>query len=247
MKKFMILTALLVSTLLFTSCDVNIGGTGNVSLGTVAGSGEMVLRDFAPGDFNAIEISGSFSVSFTEDSAAALTVNMQENLFEHLEVDVRSNTLHVRSTRTFNTTPSNRPHISIYAPALSAISFAGAVDTVDWDHITGQSFTIDAAGAANVELSLNVENLEISIAGASDVKLTGTADTADISIAGASSVSALELFTRDAAVSIAGAGNVDIAVSEHLDASIAGAGRIRYLGDPAVSRSIAGVGTIRPY
>jgi len=243
--RFIISIVLSVMFALFlTGCTVRIGNTG---LAVVQGRGEMVSRDFTPGDFNAIDISGGYDVSFTYAQGAALRVNMQENLFDYLEVAVRNGTLYVSSTRGFNTTSANQPTIHIYAPSITALSFAGAVNTVNWDTVRGESFTLDVAGAANITLDLDVEVLEISAAGAANINLAGRADTTEISTAGASDLSALELDTRDTTVSIAGTGNVDIAVSESLNASIAGAGRIRYLGDPAVSQSVAGVGRISRY
>lgn len=234
---------LLMGIIFLTGCTVTTG----IGLGTVTGSGPMLSRDFTPGDFNSVDISGSYAVSFFYNSNFSVRINMQENLFEFLEVEIRNYTLHISSGRNFNTTSANRPHIYIYAPSLTALSFAGAVDTARWDLIEGERFSINTAGAANITLDLDVDFLEISAAGASDVSLSGRADTADISTAGASSVSALGLLTANTAVSIAGAGNVDIAVSDSLNASIAGAGRIRYLGEPDIVQSIAGLGTIRRY
>jgi len=122
---------------------------------------------------------------------------------------------------------------------------AGAIRAAEWDTVYAERFTIDADGAAYIAIPLEVEQLNVYIAGGVSLALSGNADTADISIAGATNISADNLQTRDARIEIAGAGNVTIAVSDHLDVVINGVGNVRYTGNPTVTRRILGLGTVR--
>ncbi|MCL2852077.1 MAG: DUF2807 domain-containing protein [Defluviitaleaceae bacterium] len=238
---FTIISLTAAVAVLLSSC-VNMPSS---AAGAVQGTGEMVSRDFQTEDFTSIDISGSFTVIYRQDQNISVVVDMQENLFQHLQVLVRGGTLYIDSARQFNTSNANRPRLYINAPALEAIRFSGAIDAAEWDAISIQSFSVSVEGAANIALALEADQLDVSVAGASNIELSGNAAAAGISIEGAGRVSADNLQTRDANVSISGAGGVIIAVSDNLDVSIDGAGSVRYIGSPNVTRSIAGIGTVR--
>ena len=243
MKKMFLSIIVLITLTLLSSACVTIGRTNNTA--SIRGTGDMVSRDFQVDNFYAIDISGAYVVTYTQSQASSLTVEMQENLFQHLDVEVRNGTLYVSSNRTFNVTAANMPRLYIYTSSLQEASFAGAVEASNWDIISTQNFTLNAAGGSSINIGLDVEHFELGVAGGTSIELYGNATTAYISGAGGLSVSAERLQTRDATVSVAGAGNVTIAVSDNLNATIAGVGTIRYIGNPTVTRSVTGLGSVR--
>jgi len=210
----------------------------------VRGSGQMVSRDFDVEDFNALDIDGSYEVTWRQGDNVSVTVEMQENLFDFLRVTVRQDTLHVDSTRNFRTSSGNRPRIYIYTPYLEMVSFSGAVSADNWDTIYGESFSLDGSGAASINMSLEVEMLEIDLSGAGDFTLSGSAYVTDISVSGAAEISADDLQTNEATIDLSGAGSVDIAVSDELSVDISGAGRVRYTGSPTIDQNISGAGRL---
>ena len=212
--------------------------------GTVRGTGEMVSRPIQTEDFTAINISGFYHVTYRQARSSSITVEMQENLFEYLQISVENGTLIVDSRRTFRTNGANTPRLYIDAPFLEGIRIAGAVSTGDWDTINAERFSISVAGASEMTIPMEVERLDVRIAGGASLTLSGEVDTAELSAAGAADVSAGRLQTRDADISITGAGSVTIAASDNLNVSIAGAGSVRYIGDPAVTQSILGAGSV---
>jgi len=220
--------------------SINIGGRASVQ-----GSGSVESRDFDVADFTGINISGNYEVIWQQASSYSLVIEMQENLFDYLEVAVRGNTLHIDSSRSFNTTSANRPRIYIESPSIDSANFAGAINASNWDSIQGANFSVDTSGAVNLTFDLQVMNFQASLAGAGDLTLTGQADVANVSSSGASTVEALDLQTKAATISITGAGNVNVAVSDDLTVSLTGAGRVRYVGDPTITSTIIGPGSVQ--
>lgn len=219
---------------------INIGG-----IGSVRGSGDVESRDFDVSDFNGIDISGNYEVIWQQGTSYSLTIEMQENLFDYLDVTVRGNTLRINSSRSFNTTNATRPRVYIESPTLDSAHFSGAINANNWDRIQGNTFSLETAGAVNITLDVQVDTFEISVSGAGDLTLSGVAIVTDINIAGASDISASSLQTEETSISIAGAGNVDIAVSNDLTVHLTGAGRVRYIGDPTVVSTILGPGSVQ--
>ena len=210
----------------------------------VRGTGELVSRDFEVEDFNALDIRGGYQVTWRESDSVSVRVEMQENLFEFLQVSVADNTLSIDTTRNIFRPRNRTPRIYIYTPYLEGINFHGAVNAQNWDTIYGESFAIEGSGAINVEIQLEVVTVEVDISGAGSLDLSGNAEVANITTSGAASVSARTLQTRDTSIDLSGAGEVDVAVSDYLNVELFGAGVVRYTGSPTIERNIFGVGRL---
>ncbi|MCL2362899.1 MAG: DUF2807 domain-containing protein [Defluviitaleaceae bacterium] len=221
LKKFFILLLVLIGmAFLFSGC-ITIGGN------PVRGTGQVVSRSMEVGDFNSIDVSGNFVVVYRQSEDRALTIAMQENLFDHLDVDTRGGTLIVGSRRGFDTTTANRPRMYVYAPYLSAAEFSGAVNASDWDNITVTRFSLDISGAVNINVGLDVEYLEIDASGAANITMWGSATNIDIDGSGALSITAGDLEIEGGRVDISGAANVTLSTLENVDVRTSGVARVR--------------------
>ena len=230
-------------TVLLSGCLlVSFDGIG---ANAVQGTGNMVTKDFDTWDFTGIDIGGNYVIVYRQSQTVSISVSMQENLFDYLNVGVRNGILHVDSDRSFRTDQNYRPRIYISAPYLETVIISGAASIENWDTIAVETLHINVSGAGDGLIPMHVDTLEISIAGAADFTLTGTASTANLSIAGAGDIDALGLQAVNATVVIAGAGSADVAVSDTLDVTITGAGTVRYVGSPQVNRTIAGIGSVQ--
>jgi len=255
-RLFFTLTSFVMMTLLLGGCMVISIGGGNIATIDVRGVGEITSHTFDTEDFNAVHVGSNFIVSYRHANRSSITVTMQENLFEYLEVSVQDGTINVgprgffntnnthQNTYNFDTTNANRPRIYIYAPYLHSASFSGTVDVGAWDAIHTQDFTINIAGTANLAVPLDVVSLDVAVAGASNLELLGTADTVNISVSGAGDISAFDLQAKNVEISMSGTGNVDISASDSLDITLSGVGRVRYIGSPTVTQQISGLGSV---
>jgi len=216
-----------------------IGGT------SVQGTGPMVSRDFSIDGFNGLSISGAFVVVYRNSPTYAVTIEMQENLFEYLSVNTTGQTLHIETSVNFRISRNNTPRVYIYAPYLSSVFLHAAIVTENWDAISTERLVMDVSGASNAAISMEVEELDINVSGAASFNLSGNAENANFTVSGAGDVNARNLQTRDANIQINGASSVEISVSDNLDVSIAGVGTVRYVGNPHVSQNITGLGSVR--
>ena len=243
MKNIVIVCIFAGLVVLLSGCMVVSFG-GGITANAVQGIGERVSRSFEVAHFTGIDITGAYVVVYRQGTNA-VTVDMQENLFDYLEVYVQNGILRINSERPFNTGRNYTPRVYVSAPYLDTVIFNAAINTEDWDIINAERLTMHVSGAANAVIPMNVTELDITISGAADFELSGTAASANLSVSGAGDIDAVHLQTRNTVITIAGAGNIDTAVSDSLDVTIAGTGRVRYVGSPQVTRSIAGVGSVQ--
>ena len=141
----------------------------------------------------------------------------------------------------FQNTP---PSLYVYAPALAAVSFEGAVHIQEWDTIYGEHFTIHVEGAGDLTMPLEVNYLDLTAEGASQIALHGHANHMNITVGGTGGVSASHLQTNVANIHLMGASGVDISVSDALNVVIEGVGSVRYKGNPTVSQETGRLGSV---
>src|SRR5438132_8043360 len=191
-------------------------------IGGIRGNGHLVSEKRNVDPFVNVETGGAFRVEW-HSGAPSASITVDENLLQYVEMEVRDKVLHVRTTRSVRPTHSIR--LTVTSNALEGASFSGA-SRLDAHQLSGAKFYLETRGASNVTLDGAVDELVASITGAGDLR-------------------AESLQTKKAQISVTGAGDARIAVSDELKVSITGAGKVDYIGDPHIQREITGAGSIR--
>ena len=209
-------TKLFVVCLLFALAGCDFGG--------IRGNGHMITQDRKLDPFINVDAGGAFRIEW-HNGPPAVSVTMDENLMQYVEMEVRDRVLHVRTTRYIR--PSRSIKVALTSNALEGASFSGA-SQLTAHQLTGSKFYLETTGASKATLDGAVDELIANLTGASDLR-------------------AESLQTKTAQVSVTGAGDARIAVSDTLKVSITGAGKVEYIGNPPhMQREITGAGPIRP-
>ncbi len=105
---------------------------------------------------------------------------------------------------------------------------------------------LEILGPANIEISdLSQAEFRLSMAGAGNIEASGKVERLFVDASGAGNVDLASLNAVDAEISLAGLGNADINASGKVDASIAGAGNVTLHTKPReFDSSIAGLRNI---
>lgn len=214
----------------------------------VKGNGVETSEKRQVGPYDAISVSHVIQATLVPGAEGELLLEGEENLLEHIVAEVSGNRLTLKAEKGYQLQPSRgSAGIRVRVPVtdLSALEVSGAA------HITGNgTFTfadleIDGSGAGEMNLEFRSANLEVEVSGACDITLGGSAETLEIRGSGASDLKAYGLQARSAGVRLSGSADVEISVSESLEAEVSGAGDLRYRGNPEKLQSRAsGAGSI---
>src|SRR5436305_4595771 len=192
-------------------------------IGGIRGNGHMVTQDRTLDPFMNVEAGGAFRVEWNSGAPSA-SITVDKNLMQYVEMEVRDRVLHVRTTRSVR--PTHSIKLALTSNALEGASFSGA-SRLNAHQLSGTKFYLETTGASNVVLDGAVDELVANMTGASDLR----ADS---------------LQTKTAELSVTGAGDARLAVSDTLKVSITGAGKVEYIGNPPhIEREITGAGSIR--
>ncbi len=242
MRRIVVASVILGMFILIASCGMNV----------LTGSGNKTSKDIDVSNFDMVDvsISSEINISVGEGTGYEVTVKGYENIVEHVDVHVTSNTLYVDydldDTWTVN---DGDLTVNISLPKLAALSMSGAPDATISGIIEGDVFRLDVSGASSIEIEdIDVDKFSADLSGASDLTVhQGAVRKADFKISGAGNIKAFGMQTETARTSISGAGNSELNVISRLDAVISGAGSVEYKGDPVVSKHVSGVGSVSKY
>jgi Putative auto-transporter adhesin, head GIN domain len=191
-------------------------------LGGIRGNGHLITEQRKVEPFINIDAGGAFQVDWSSGSPSA-SITIDENLIQYVAMEVRDKVLHVSTTRSIR--PRHSIKLDLTSNALESASFSGA-SRLTAHQLSGSKFYLETTGASNATLDGAVDELVANLTGASDLR-------------------AESLQTKRAEVSVTGAADARIAVTDDLRVSITGAGKVEYIGDPRIERKVTGAGSIR--
>ena len=213
---------------------------------TVGGSGNVVSRQIEVTPFSRLEVSGAFTATVSVGDAEAVTVRIDDNLVDTLDVHVAGDTLHV-GLRSGTSVTNATMEADVTVRSLSAIDVSGASDVTLADPLTADAFSVVASGASRLTGAVEVGDGQMELSGASDVELSGSATAFTVTLSGASSLSAGQLTIDQLTIDLSGASDGDVAVTGTLSAGASGASSLRYTGSPTIVRSeTSGASSIDP-
>ena len=213
------------------------------------GSGPTVYRNYQVGNFQQIEVAGSYDVEVRTGANVSVSAKGGQNVLDHTVVEVSDGKLLIHPEKTsgfFSIGRHGHATFIVTVPQLSGASMAGSGD-MKVDHVQGDGFEGQIAGSGSLNLgSLDVQQLKISIAGSGDAKTgAGKAKSAEYDIAGSGDIDAGGLQTQDTKVSIAGSGGLKAHAVGTADISIMGSGNVDISGGAKCQISKAGSGSVR--
>lgn len=214
----------------------------NSCINTIDGNGDVTKEQRIVTSFNKIDISGAYEVLINQGNEEKLELEVDENLLEYIETEIKNNTLYVSSKKPIGKATSLKLYITVVD--VEDIDVSGAIELKNKGTYETENLEIDVSGAADINLDVDVENLSMDMSGASETTLSGKATNFEIEISGAGELQAKKLKTRNNTIAISGAGSAVVYVKKTLNVSVSGAGSVKYKGSPKVKKDISGAGSV---
>lgn len=191
----------------------------------IIGSGRLVSQQRSPGSFTGIQVVGTAKVSIRQDSVQTLTVQADDNIIDSVTTSSSAGLLLIGLRQgSYNSITVN------ITATMSTINRLECVGSADFQS-TG---------------SIQTPSIVCRIVGAGNIGLAGTATNETVEITGSGSIHNFNFISNRCAALISGAGNIEVNVTQQLDATITGTGNIVYMGTPStVHPVITGIGTVK--
>ena len=253
-------------TLMLVTATVMLLGFGALAVGcgdgtSVAGSGNLVTKDYDFEGFTRLSVDYDFEVEVTRGDAHLVQVTVDDNLVDSLEVSLSGDTLRIDLDGGPYKNTTQRAKVVL--PELAAVEVSGSSEASvegfsssdDLDLVASGASTLvlanvragdsklDVSGASEVTGSAELGDVSMDVRGASTVDLEGSGADAALSAEGASHLLLEDLALASATVKLSGASDAALSVAETLDVELSGASKLSYSGDPQLGKIETGGGS----
>ena len=210
------------------------------------GSGNVIKETRDVSGFHGIEVGGAFEVILIKANKEKVVLEMDDNLLPYVSTKVFGGILEIDNKKDFRNPTELK--VTIYYKSIDEIDLSGAASIYSEDIIKTESLEVEASGASDIELKLDVAFLEADFSGASKVEFSGRAESVEVEASGATVYRAIDLETESCEIDASGASVARIWVTEELSLEASGASSVRYKGSPSIDLiSISGAASVRKY
>ena len=211
---------------------------------TVRGSGNVVTEDRPVSGFHGVEVRNQGDLTITFGPEVKLVIEAEDNLQEHLAVEVRDGILYFDTIPSGTNIRNTDPIVYLLTVAsldsLSASS-AGSI-TAPAMEVDKLSVSISSAGSVHIE-SLIAHALKADLSSAGNLRiLSGAVIDQHVSVSSAGRYDAEGMSSEWAMVNLSSAGAATVLVNERLEADISSVGNLYYRGDPELDIHVSSMG-----
>lgn len=192
-------------------------------------------------------MSGFFDVDLVSGKEGNISISGEENMIEHLKVEVVQQTLKIYVEKGKNLRPTKGKKLLVTVPfeSLDAVSLSGSGDVNTKNTIKTKQFEARLTGSGDVKFDVDAVAVTATLTGSGDLVLKGKTQSLECNITGSGDLNADNLSSNDVVVSLSGSGDCKVNCSNNLQARVSGSGDITYKGDPKKKDTkVSGSGTI---
>ena len=224
----------------FLAGSILLFGCGN---DCIKGEGDPERRVLEIAPFQGLIVEGPVEVRIHRSDTQRVEIEAQPNIMDLVDKEVRNGVWSIRTTQCYKSGDDVIVHLQV--PTLRSISIQGSGDVISEDQFDGDEMTLEIAGSGDLSVVVNALIVNATITGAGDLEVVGMCQEFTGMIHGSGDIKAGDLQCATAKADVVGSGDINIHVTDALQANVTGSGNIRYKGDPpSVNKNVTGSGDI---
>jgi hypothetical protein len=237
MRRQLLRFLLLILTPTLVSCML----AGDV----IRGSGDIVTNEYDLTDFSAVEVGWGCDLDIRASDAYGVVVEIDDNLEQHLQVDVRAGTLTIGLDPTLSYTNAHlRAEVTL--PRLDRLDLSGGSDGQIGGFESARLIELVLSGGSELRGTLSGDDVRIDASGGSTIDLAGTAENLRLDASGGSNVRLFDFAVNDVKLNVSGGSDAELTVNGALSGEASGGGDVTYDGDPSsVAVDVSGGSNLR--
>jgi len=215
----------------------------------VIGEGPVQTQTYAITDFSGVSGSIGGKINYTIGPVFKVEIRAQRNILDVLEVSKVNGHLLGKGGNGLTFRSREDIVVNISAPAADYLHLSGSGDLEVSGNLVANDLDMGISGSGNITVpAVNITGqVKAVISGSGDISLlSGTAKNEEFRISGSGKLLADAVAAERAVTTISGSGDIQLNLSQSLDATISGSGSVYYRGNPTVAAHISGSGTVRP-
>ncbi len=201
----------------------------------VVGNGNTTTNKITTQSYDEIKAVGSMDVHLESGKEGNVSVTTDSNIQEYVIVEVKDNTLILRTKNNVNLKTKKGIHITVPFESISGVSLVGSGDIDTKDTIKSDSFDVSVTGSGDIVLAIESNTLDAKITGSGDLVLSGKATNLEVKVSGSGDFKGSSLNAENTQVYVSGSGDAEVTATKSIKARVNGSGDIEYSGNPVNS------------
>jgi len=237
MKKRIFMLAAAAALLTFSSCK------------KVVGEGPLQTETRNISDFSGVSASIGGKINYKINPVYKVEITAQRNILDVIETSKINGYLLVKVRNGVRIKANEEITVNISAPTADYLHLSGSGDLAVTGNITAANLDMGISGTGNIIVpAVTVaDKINAVISGSGNISVfAGTARNEDLRISGSGKLFLDGVAAEKATTTISGSGDMQVNLSQTLDATISGSGSVYYRGHPLISTNISGSGKVRP-
>ncbi|HEY6505522.1 MAG TPA: head GIN domain-containing protein [Chitinophagaceae bacterium] len=238
MKNSVIILVAAFSLMIFASCE------------KVIGEGPIVTETRNVSGFKSVSVSISGKVNYKIDPVYKVEIQAQQNILDILQTNKVGEDLIIKFQDGKRVKEHEDIIVTISAPFANGVNLSGAADFDLTNIVTATNLDLRISGSGNINVfqAAVTDKLTATISGSGNIAVfNGTAKNEKLKISGSGSINLGNVLAEKATTEISGSGDMQVNLSQSLDAKISGSGSVYYRGHPLITTNISGSGKVKPF
>ena len=215
----------------------------------VVGEGELQTETRSITDFSGVSASIGGKIYYKIDPVYKVEITAQRNILDVIQATKSNGHLLLKVKDGVRIKSNEEITVSISAPTAGYLHLSGTGDLAVIGNIISANLDMSISGTGNITVqSVTVtDKINANISGTGDITVqSGVAKNEDLRISGSGKLFIDGVVAEKAMTHISGSGDMQVNLSQSLDATISGSGSVYYRGHPLISTSISGSGRVKP-
>lgn len=214
----------------------------------VIGNGNVTTKTVTTGDYDGVKVVGSLDVHLEKGDEGNITVKTDDNLQEYIIIEVKDNTLVVRTKKNMYLKTKKGIHVTVPFDDISSVALVGSGDVDSKDVVASDNLSVSVTGSGDMTLEAKAKNLSSKVTGSGDITLSGTTTNLEVTVTGSGDFAGGNLIAENTEAKVSGSGDATVYAKSSLKARVSGSGDIEYKGNPEKrDTKVAGSGEISGY
>jgi hypothetical protein len=220
------LIAAAIAALLFTSCHASINWSDGID-----GNGKVTTQNrTVPNDFTKIEASRGLNVTLEQASTYSVTVEADDNLQEHITVQVTNGKLYITSDENIDEATAKNVHVKL--PSLTGIESNSGASIKTNTLFTGTTMALSASSGSHISANLEIDTIQCESSSGSSLDIQGKALQLTTASSSGSSIAAEKMFANEITAGASSGSTIHLHPIVKLTATASSGSAINYNIEP---------------
>jgi hypothetical protein len=196
----------------------------------IEGSGNVITKDISVQSFDALSVSGVFSVSLTQGSKEQLKIEADDNLQDLFQVKSDGSTLTIEMKKDVEFKSKNKIKVYITFRNLKSMDLKMVGNLSSEGNLSFGDLKLDNRSVGSVEMAFTANKLDLDNKSVGNLKLSGKAENAVIKNNGVGSLKATDLVVQTMDIDNQGVGGAEVNAAKELKVRDSFLGKVRNVG-----------------